>query len=153
VNVDHVADDVVVSIEQGDVLSDEHVMIAARRGRQLTKQIARRGVHLPLHLPVQSLTGLETALLLGRELIPRSEARRRIGLMLFVVIIDDLPVVVVELLVVSTLSRKTSGKKERYGERCCRKMSCFHLGEILQLNFSLADCTRCAAMTMSWPEM
>ncbi len=131
-NVDHVVDDVVVPIDEDHVLSDEHVPITARRGRQLAKQSARRGVHLPLHLPVESLTGLKTPLLFGRELILRSQTRRRIRLMLSVVILDDLAVVIVELLLVaSTLSRQTGGEKERDGERCCRNMSCFHFGAIL----------------------
>ena len=68
-NVDHIANDIVVSIDEYHVMPEELVLIAARSRWQLAQERPRHSVHLLLKRQVQGLAGLKTAFLFRRQLI------------------------------------------------------------------------------------
>jgi hypothetical protein len=103
VKVDNVANDVTMTVHECDVMSYDHVLVVLWSTRQLSAEVARHTVGTLLQFPVEWLTGLQTLLLFGRELIHGSHAPRRIALMLVVPIVGNLTVVLVELLAVSIL--------------------------------------------------
>src|ERR1700682_3520484 len=118
---DDVADDVIPGVNEGHVTADRHILVVSRSGAQLAAEAAGHVVGAPLHVAIVWLAGLEPPIPLGCEPILGAQACGRMGLVLAVPALGDLPVVFVELLlvlVVSILCRGTAGEEKRDGESC-----------------------------------
>jgi hypothetical protein len=111
-NGDHIAEHVIDSVDECDVLSDDHVFVIPRSWRQLASEVARHTVGAALQLSVVRLAGLHALLLCGCEPILRSHSSRRVVLVLVVPVLRDLLVMLVEPLVLSILARRSRGEEK-----------------------------------------
>jgi hypothetical protein len=126
VKVDHVANDVILTVYERYVLPEGHVLVVLRSGRQLASEVGRHSVGALLQLSVERLAGLDPLLLCGSEAIRGSHPFRRVVLVLVVPVLRDLAVMLVELRIVSILGQRTAGEEKQDGESC-EEMGCFHV--------------------------
>ena len=119
-NMNHVADDV-STVDENHVSADGHVAVISGRWRKVPAKIRGHGVRPPSQVAVERAACLQPGLLLRREPVLRPESLRRVAFVLFVPVLRDLAVVIIELCAVvsvSVLSDAGSGNEESDDARC-----------------------------------
>jgi len=89
--------DVEVVINQSDVSADSDVTMIARRRRQLTAKVSRRGMDSFAQIPIERRAFVEAGLLIGRQAVSVTKACGWMVLMLSIPVARHLLVMLVKL--------------------------------------------------------